>query len=243
MNVIGNGCKPYKTFGGNSMGVEWYDMIAKRNGGYKGGYISTTEGTSAEEIFEQRLIEMLPGFQSVMDAGCGHGEFTLKMSKNTNRIIGFDNSMELLKIAQGLLDASTINNVEFVFATTKEEMPFSDGEFDLIYDRRGPTSIINHSRILKSGGTIFGIHNSVDKVEDRLHQNGLQNIEIEKYNEAITYFPNKNEFAKFLSCIPGNPDFALPDYEEELERKISENTVNGKIAIKELKYIWKAIKP
>jgi len=60
------------------MSVEWYDMIAKRNGGYKGGYISTTEGTSAEEVFEQRLVEMLPRFHSVMDAGCGHGEFTQK---------------------------------------------------------------------------------------------------------------------------------------------------------------------
>lgn len=225
------------------MSVEWYDMIAKRNGGYKGGYISTTEGTSAEEVFEQRLVEMLPRFHSVMDAGCGHGEFTLKMSEHAKKIIGFDNSTELLKIALGLLEASNTNNVEFVFATTKEEMPFSDGEFDLIYDRRGPTSIINHSRILKSGGTIFGIHNSVDKVEDYLHQNRFQNIEIEKYNEAITYIPNSIEFAKFLSCIPGNPDFTLPEYEEELERKIGENTVNGKIAVKELKYIWKAIKP
>lgn len=50
--------------------------------------------------------------------------------------------------------------VEFVYATTKAEMPFEDGQFDLIYDRRGPTSIINHSRLLSSGGVIFGIHNS-----------------------------------------------------------------------------------
>lgn len=33
------------------------NLIAKRNDGYKGRYISTTEGTSAEEVFEQRLVD------------------------------------------------------------------------------------------------------------------------------------------------------------------------------------------
>ncbi|WP_246313948.1 hypothetical protein [Paenibacillus foliorum] len=69
------------------MGIEWYDMIARRNGGYKGRAIYTVEGKSAEDIFEERLINMLPSFKSVLDAGCGHGEFTLRMSKYTNRLL------------------------------------------------------------------------------------------------------------------------------------------------------------
>jgi hypothetical protein len=59
------------------MGVEWYDMIARRNGGYKGRAVCTFDGRSAEDIFEERLVDLLPNFLSVMDAGCGHGEFTL----------------------------------------------------------------------------------------------------------------------------------------------------------------------
>jgi hypothetical protein len=42
------------------MGVEWYDMIAKRNGGYKSNAVFTVEGISAEQLFEDRLIAMLP---------------------------------------------------------------------------------------------------------------------------------------------------------------------------------------
>ncbi|WP_269474680.1 hypothetical protein [Paenibacillus sp. URB8-2] len=34
------------------MGVEWYDVIARRNGGYKSNALFTVEGISAEEIFE-----------------------------------------------------------------------------------------------------------------------------------------------------------------------------------------------
>ncbi|MBD7966707.1 class I SAM-dependent methyltransferase [Paenibacillus gallinarum] len=225
------------------MGIEWYDMIARRNGGYKGRAECTVEGRSAEDIFEERLIDLIPNYHSVLDAGCGHGEFTLKMSKYANNIIGFDNSQELFKIAQTLLQNSSVQNVDFVYATTKSEMPFEDGQFDLIYDRRGPTSIINHSRLLRPGGMIFGIHTNVDKVKVRLIENGYEEIEIEEYNHSVTYFPNEQEFAKFLSDIPGNPDFTNSELKEELEKKLNGNIINGRIGVREHKFIWRAIKP
>ncbi|WP_235857344.1 class I SAM-dependent methyltransferase [Paenibacillus albiflavus] len=180
------------------MGIEWYDMIARRNGGYKRRAVCTVVGTSAEDIFEERLIRMLSQYHHVMDAGCGHGEFTLKMSTYTDHITGFDNSTELIHIAQSLLENSEISNVKFVYATTKSELPFADAQFDLIYDSRGPTSIINHSRILRSGGTIFGIHNNVPIVKERLIANGYINIEIEEFNDGLPIFRmRKNSQSSF----------------------------------------------
>ena len=225
------------------MGIDWYDMIARRNGGYKGRAKFTIVGRSAEDIFEERLIQMLPEYQFVLDAGCGHGEFTLKMSPYANRIIGLDNSSELLHIAQQLLASSTATNVKFVYASTKGEMPFQDGQFDLIYDRRGPTSIIKHSNLLVSGGVIFGIHTNVDKVKVSLVDHGYQDIEIEEYNSSITYFPNIEEYAKFLSDVPGNPDYTLPQYRDEVERMADKNIINGRLGHREHKFIWKAVKP
>jgi SAM-dependent methyltransferase len=225
------------------MGVEWYDMIARRNGGYKGRSLFTIEGQSSEDLFEERLINMLPNFKTVLDAGCGHGDFTIRMSKYAKRIIGIDNSIEMIKIAQKLLESNQVDNVEFLHASTKLDLPFTDEQFDLIYDRRGPTSIINHSRILRTGGTIFGIHNNVDVARERLVINGFKDIKIEEYNEAIIYFPNELEFAKYISDTPGNPDYTLPEYREEFQKKLNENLINGRIGVKELKYIWKAIKP
>ncbi|WP_246608663.1 class I SAM-dependent methyltransferase [Paenibacillus agaridevorans] len=224
------------------MGVDWYNSIARRNGGYKSDAKFLIKGVSAENIFETELTNMLPNYSHVLDAGCGHGDFTIKMSQFAKSIIGFDNSIEMIKIAQSYqLDKS---NLEFVYATTKEELPFKDEQFDFIYDRRGPTSIINHSRILRSKGTIIGIHSgALDIVKERLDHNGFKNIEIREYKDARIIFPNREEFTKFLSDIPGNPNYTEDHMKEELEIRINENTINGIIQLKEYKYIWKAIKP
>lgn len=226
------------------MGIEWYDMIAKRNGGYMNNAIYTVEGLSGEDVFEGRLIRMLSNFDSVLDAGCGHGVFALKMAQYAKCIIGFDNSSEMLKIAEeALKEIGHIDNVSFVCANTKAEFPFEDKQFDLIYNRRGPTSIIKHSRVLRSGGIIFGIHSaSLEKVKTLLETNGFIDIDIEVFDQAVTYFPNENEFAKFISAIPGNLDYTLLENRSELERMIEENQINGRLGMKEWRYIWKAKK-
>lgn len=226
------------------MGIEWYNRIARKNGGYRSNAVFTIEGISAEQLFEERLVEMLPAFDRVLDAGCGHGDFTLKMSRHAKSIVGFDNSIEMIKIANSMRDESQAHNISFIYATTKTDLPFTDGQFDLIYDRRGPTSILNHSRILRSGGTIFGIHSgALEMVKERLHSNGFINIQIEEFNQAVFYFPDTNEFAKFLTGIPGNPDYTDPSLSKDFDAKVEENQINGKLSVKEYKYIWKANKP
>ena len=201
------------------MGIEWYDMIAKKNGGYKNTAVFSIEGTSAEQIFEERLIEQLSKSHSVLDAGCGHGEFTLKISKHARSIVGFDNCIEMINIAKSILKESNVSNLDFVYATTKTELPFSNGQFDLIYNRRGPTSILKHSRILRPGGTVFGIHSrALELVMERLQSNGFINIEIEQFNNATYYFPNEMGFAKFISGTPGNPDYTKSDLRDELNK-------------------------
>jgi ubiquinone/menaquinone biosynthesis C-methylase UbiE len=226
------------------MGVDWYNSIAIRNGGYRNDAVYTVEGTSAEQIFEQELISLIPDYHSILDAGCGHGEFTIKIARYAESIVGFDNSIEMIKIAKACLNEINIPNVKFVVATTKNALPFLDGQFDLIYDRRGPTSIINHYRILQSGGTIFGIHSgALELVTERLEKNNYVDIEIREYNEAKVIFANHVEFTKFISGIPGNPDYTKPENKEELEKKINENMIGGRIEMKEYRYIWKARKP
>lgn len=38
------------------MGVEWYDMIARRNGGYRSNAVFTIDGVSAEQIYEESVF-------------------------------------------------------------------------------------------------------------------------------------------------------------------------------------------
>lgn len=228
------------------MSVEWYNLIAKKNHGYKSNALYKVKGLSGEDVFEERLINMLPNSNNVLDAGCGHGEFTINMGSYANHIIGFDNSKDLLNIASELLNNSNVTNVEFMYGWTKGNtpLPFCNNQFDLIYARRGPTSIINHSRILKSGGIIFGIHSgSLNKVKKRLEENNFLEIEIKIFDEATLHFTNETEFIKYLSSIPGSPNYLLPEYENELPAIIKENTIGGKIVTSQWRYIWKAIKP
>lgn len=82
------------------MGVDWYNSIALRNGGYRSNASFLIEGVSAEDIYEQDLINMLPNFNHVLDAGCGHGDFTIKISEFAKSLVGFDNSIEMIKIAK-----------------------------------------------------------------------------------------------------------------------------------------------
>ena len=226
------------------MSSEWYDMIAGRNGGYKSNAVFSVEGLSGETVFEERLKSILPSFSSVLDAGCGHGEFTLKLAQYCSKIIGFDNSVELLKIAESLKLQHQTENVHFIYASSKKELPFQDERFDLIYDRRGPTSILDQSRILRSGGIVFGIHSAEkDKVLERLEKNCFVDIEIEEYHDALIVFPNEREFTKYLSASHGNLDYTLPENKNELESLLAENYRDGRLTLKEWRYIWKARKP
>ena len=228
------------------MGKEWYDIIAKRNGGYKSDAVYIVEGFSGEDVFVEELTELLKKSESTLDAGCGHGDFTIKMAQHAQNIIGFDWSEDLLKIANSLKEHYKAENVSFVRATTKAEMPFDDGQFDLIYCRRGPTSIANHSRILRKSGLIYGIcpgaPDIVNIVLEKLKNNGFVNNETSIYDNAILVFPNEIEFAKFLRDFPGNPDYTLPEMKQELEEKAKENTIDGRICFNQWRFIWKATK-
>lgn len=223
------------------MSKDWYNMIALKNKGYKSNAVFKVEGRSGEDVFEERLIPLLMSAGSALDAGCGDGEFTLRMSRYANELFGFDNSEELLKLANLNLEVSLKTNVKFVYGWTHHPMPFDEASFDLIYCRRGPTSILNHKKLLKPGGKIIGIHSAeMNMVEERLKQNGFSHIEFEIFDEAYSVFPNEQEFIKYLSAFPGNPDYTLPEFVKEANQLIKAHTVNDRIIHKQWRYIWQA---
>ncbi|MCT4566043.1 MAG: class I SAM-dependent methyltransferase [Maledivibacter sp.] len=223
-------------------GIEWYDKIAKKLGGYKKNWSSSKRGTSGEEVFEKRLIEYLPKHGSVLDIGCGHGEFTIKMAQYTKNIIGMDFSKEMIKCANKYLSEYNISNVKFLHGNTKGKNNLKGNEFDLIYDRRGPTSIIYNHSCLKPGGKILGIHSAeLDRVRKLLYSNGFIDISIEEF-EAKEIFDDEHEFAKYLSRIPGNKDYTYLENKEELRELVKQHTFKGNIIVREWRYVWEANK-
>lgn len=224
-------------------GVDWYDKIAKKLGGYKKNWNSSKKGISGEDIFEERLIENLPKYENVLDIGCGHGDFTIKMAQYARNIIGMDFSEEMIKCANKYLLENNVINVKFYHGNIKEVNNLKENEFDFIYDRRGPTSIINNHSCLKPGGIIFGIHSAkLDIVKNKLCKNEFIDIHIEEF-QAKEYFDDEYEFAKYLSRIPGNKDYIDLENKKELKELVKQHTCEGNIVVKEWRYIWKAKKP
>ena len=222
--------------------IDQYNKIAIKNGGYKSDARFTFKGISGEDIFKEKIISLLPACEDVLDAGCGHGAFTIEMATHTKHICGFDFAVELINIANRLKNESDIKNVDFFHATTKESLPFQQEQFNLIYDRRGPLSIADHPHVLKRGGTIIGIHGEFDieELENRLAQNGFVDFSVSSYKDANLCFPNENDFARYLSANHMNPDYTLPENKTIFEKILRDHTINGEIILPQPRHIWSA---
>ena len=225
--------------------VEWYNYIAKRNGGYRVNVPYETVGESAEDIFEQELIDLLKG-KTVLDAGCGHGEFTLKMAWYARHIVGYDFAGEMIQIANRLKREQSADNADFIQTAWGEQLQFEDGCFDVIYSRRGPGSVVEQHRLLKSGGIITGIHVYPIKdgeIKQRIEATGMYtDISVRVYQSAVNYFISEADFAEFLSSSHLSPDYTLQENREEFDAILKDSYINGRIGLRESKQIWRAVK-
>jgi len=218
----------------------WYDEIALRNGGYLTTDNYKTSGISAENIFHDLLIKQLKSIYFVLDAGCGHGNFTYSISKLVSKIVGIDFSKEMIKIA---CNNCKNDNLEFMVASTKNKLPFNENTFDFIFSRRGPISIIDHKRILKNDGIIMGIHSAgKSKIEERLITNEYREIKIVEYYGVYKIFDKIEEYRKYLADFPGNKNYLLNEHENEFNSIVESKMQNGIIKEEEIRYIWSAKK-
>ncbi len=225
--------------------MNWYNYIALRNGGYKVNVPIEVVGESAEDVFEWELKDLIAG-KAVLDAGCGHGEFTLKMAKYAHSIVGYDFAGEMIKIANRLKNEQSADNVTFLETVWGQQLPFADGTFDVIYSRRGPGSIVEQSRLLKPGGVVTGIHTypiTDGEITDRIQATGAYtDIARRVFQTAATYFANEADFAEYLSSMHLSPDYTLPENREAFERILRGSFIDGRIGIRESKQIWRAVK-
>jgi SAM-dependent methyltransferase len=225
-----------------ALGREWYDMIGKSMGGYVSNWSSFKVGISGEDVFENELKSLVSKTYNVLDAGCGHGEFTMRIAPLVKTITGFDFSAEMTDVAHQRLKETGLTNVQFAHATAKE-LPFEDEQFDFIYNRRGPTSVLYEHRVLKPGGLILGIHSAkLDQIRELLEQNGFTSIVIREYT-AVECFPTKYDFAQFLMRMPGETrNLLAPEHEEELRALCEQHITKDGLSFREWRFIWKAVK-
>lgn len=225
--------------------IEWYNYIAKRNGGYKVNVPYEVCGESAEDVFERELIQLIQD-KTVLDAGCGHGAFTLSMAGYARKIVGYDFAHEMIRIANRLKEEEKIRNATFIPTIHGEVLSFEEGYFDVIYSRRGPGSIVEQSRLLKPGGIITGIHMypiTDGEITGRIRAVGdYTDISMRVFQNAVIYFQNEADYAEYLSSFHLAPDYTLPENRAAFERILKESHINGRIGLRESKQIWRAVK-
>lgn len=204
------------------MGRDWYEAVARRFGGYRKLWDSRIEGEDGEAAFTAFLRETLRGrpHMQVLDVGCGDGLYTLHVSALADHVTGLDFSPEMIALARRHQQSAAIPNVSFLCATTSGcALPFPDQSLDLIYSRRGPGShLADARRVLKPGGLVAGIHTGArDVIIERIEAGGFEVLRDQEYRGAEV-FPTREDYALFLSRIPGNPDYTLPEHGAEFDQ-------------------------
>jgi ubiquinone/menaquinone biosynthesis C-methylase UbiE len=131
---------------------EYFAEVADQWDDLRAGYFT-------EEMRDDAIgrVELSPG-DVVADVGTGTGFVARGLASKVGRVIGFDESSEMLAVARKNL--SDVQNVEFIEAPGNE-LPLPDGLLDAVfanmYLHHSPdpaAAIAEMTRILKPGGTL-----------------------------------------------------------------------------------------
>lgn len=210
----------------------FYDKVARKFGDYTTKYHRNTSeclNGDPEKVFKEKLLKVSGKNKIALDVGCCDGFFTLKLAPYFKKITGIDLSTEMLKAAKNLQKKTRVKNVVFeiqdAFKTT-----FKDGQFDVIYSRRGPTPFTEAFRLLKWGGyfveidigeqdcreikEVFGRGQNFGKwqvpqaeMDEKWgREAGLSPIFVQDYF-CDEYYPNKKDLDVFLQGVPVFEDF------------------------------------
>lgn len=214
----------------------FYDKIAKEFGGYGFSnkepiFTSTYPKGDPELVFKKLILDNSSINNTALDVGCGDGRFTFEISPSFKLITGLDSSKGLINIANKKKRELHSQNTNFILADASK-MPFKKDEFNLAFNRRGPSFYSEFIRVLKRGGLyieigigekdamklkqVFGRgQNYGDWVNSRLKTdlNIFKSLGFKKiYAKDFYYselYENTDEFELFLRGVPIFEDFNI----------------------------------
>jgi SAM-dependent methyltransferase len=219
----------------------WYENIAAKTGGYVKTWDSTVVGESGEDAFVELLFDSLDRVGHVLDAGCGSGQFTIEVASRVRYVTGFDFSERMIDAANLNAQRRQCANVTFVHATAGG-LPFTTSSFDLVFSRRGPTSILLRPDLLVDGGVMLGVHSErMGVVKERLEASGLVETRVEEY-DALEVFPSLWDFAAFWSRMPGHPDYLEEENGEALAALAREFHDGKRLVVPHWRCVWRGKK-
>lgn len=128
------------------------------------------------------------GFNLVIDAACGSGNWSYILSGLNKHVIGFDNSAELIKAARK--NYSDVLNLNFICASLADQ-PFKNLHADAIICAdslmfANPViSLNNFHNILKKDGLVYISVNSIGWILNVIINRGIKRMDRSKINMGI----------------------------------------------------------
>ncbi|MDP3397343.1 MAG: methyltransferase domain-containing protein [Methanoregula sp.] len=108
------------------------------------------KSSPAQQLWAQELIEKLGLSHNsrVLDIGCGDGKVTAEIASRIpkGRVLGVDNSPEMIRFANEHFPPDKYQNLSFMQADAKA-LPFSD-EFDVVFSNAALHWILDHRPVL-----------------------------------------------------------------------------------------------
>jgi SAM-dependent methyltransferase len=158
--------------------ISLYDAVADRLRAYSPELIETLRGTTEkpnpEDRFTGLVFERLRPEDSVLDVGCGDGNWLrLVVAPKVSRTIGVDYGIARLEQARDAQRAARVPGLDYAWADARR-LPFADASFTALINRRGPLTASDEYlreglRALKPDGLVFeigiGEHNVTEVYE------------------------------------------------------------------------------
>ncbi len=169
-----------------------------------------------QEVYTNRLKAIgFTNISTVLDAGCGFGQWTMALAKLNGHVAGTDISPDRVKVCSEIADSLNIKNTEFKVASL-EKQPFDDNTFDAIFCYGAifisyPHLVLKEfNRILKSGGKLY------------VNANGLGftlNLWVNSPNATADYDPREKAAKAFTNTINYKMGLAKSDGQIIIEKE------------------------
>lgn len=140
---------------------EWYLQLATLQQGYYYPWKAHLPPMNGEDTYVQMVHELLSPEKDVLDAGCGHGEFTLSLAGQCRSILAYDRVPAYIELAEQARGRQGIENTRFVLWDSsadvhgKGTLPAKDNSIDLMISRRGPLNWLEDARRVGRPGAIL----------------------------------------------------------------------------------------
>jgi ubiquinone/menaquinone biosynthesis C-methylase UbiE len=143
------------------------DLVKQQYGAHAEGYVTSTVHAKGESL--KRLVELVQPQTTWrgLDISTGGGHTALAFAPLVHSIIASDLTPEMLGAAEKFMRSQGVTNVAFKLADA-ENLPFRDGEFDLVTNRialhhypDAPKAIREMARVMKQGGVLGFTDNTV----------------------------------------------------------------------------------